>query len=424
MPTASLTDRRVRTLRPSGADRIELWDALVRGFGIRATVQTKSWFVMYRLAGRQRRMTLGTFPLMSLREARRAAADALMKVRNRIDPQDEREAAERRLRQSRANSFTAVAAQFMDSYVRAKRQLRTADEIQAMLDSDVLPDWGGRPIDSITKGDVRSLLRKVANRGAAHRANKHLAVVRKLFNWALEEDIVAVSPCHGVRPVVDQVERDRVLSDDEVTAIWSACKQTAYPFGPLFQFLLLTGQRRGETAAICWSEIDLARAVWTIPAEKAKGKRIHLVPLAPMVVNLLLSLPRKDDIDLIFTTTGKTPASGFSKAKAELDTLVQIQLRNRAIERGDAPEWVKPMPEWRLHDLRRTMATNLGRLKIPRLHITKVLNHADAGVTPVYDRFEYFDEKRHALETWAQFLDGLVNPQQARIVSLRPARSG
>jgi integrase len=418
-----LTDRRIRHLRPPKGERIELWDTHVRGFGIRATDTTKSFSIMYRLAGRQRRMTLGTYPVLSLAEARRMAGDALLKVRLKIDPQDERDARERRLQESRENGFTAVAKQFLETYVRKRKQLRTADEIEAMLEADVLPSWGARPIESITKGDVRTLLRKIANRGAEHRANKYLAVVRKLFNWALEQDLVAVSPCLGVRPIVDEVERDRVLSDAELRLICAGCDSLGYPFGPLFQVLLLTGQRRGETAAMCWSEVDFDRKVWTIPADKAKSQRLHVVPLPPGVVERLKGMDRKDGVDLIFTTTGKTPVSGFSKAKAELDSLILADLRKQAEEHGDDLAIVRPLPEWRLHDLRRTMSTNLARLKVPRLHISKILNHADGGVTAIYDRFAYADEKRQALEVWGRFVDSILTSQSANVVPLRTASS-
>lgn len=419
----TLTDRRIRHLRPEGGRRIELWDAQVRGFGIRATGTTKSFTIMYRLAGRQRRMTLGTYPVLSLAEARRMAGEALLKVRLKLDPQDERDARERRLRESREHGFRSVAKQFMQDYVRKRKQLRTANEIEAMLKADVLPNWGARPIESITKGDVRTLLRKIANRGAEHRANKYLAVVRKLFNWALEQDLVAASPCLGVKPIVDEVERDRVLSDVELRLIWAGCDRLGYPFGPLFQMLLLTGQRRGETAAMCWSEIDFEKRVWTIPADKAKSQRMHIVPLASKIVDLLDHLDRKDGVDLIFTTTGSTPVSGFSKAKADLDSLIFEELHKQTSQRRDHLANAATLPEWRLHDLRRTMSTNLARLRIPRLHISKVLNHAEGGVTKIYDRFSYVEEKRQALETWAHLVERIVSQQSADVVPLRATSS-
>jgi integrase len=199
-----------------------------------------------------------------------------------------------------------------------------------------------------------------------------------------------------------------------------------YPFGRFLQLALLTGQRRTEVAEMRWPDVDLDQKAWTLSAEQTKASRAHVVPLSDAVVAILTALPRKTRTmpngttrpsEWVFTTTGSAPISGFSKAK-------EIVERKVAAARKEADNSAESMPDWGIHDLRRTAATEMGRLGTAEFIISKVLNHAAAGVTgQVYNRYEYLAEKRHALDAWARYLDTLVNPPPASVVVLRVANA-
>ena len=190
-------------------------------------------------------------------------------------------------------------------------------------------------------------------------ANLLLAHIKRLFNWAVEEDLIPASPAADIKPPSPKSERDRVLTDGELYRIWHACNQLGQPFGPLIQLLILTAQREGEVAAMRWSDLDLDKGVWTLTGEQTKAKRAHLIPLSYATVQVLRTVPRIADCDLVFpaTRTGNArPVSGFSKVKVRLDKLCGV-------------------PDWTFHDLRRTAATGLAQLKIAP-HVTeKIINH-------------------------------------------------
>ncbi len=274
----------------------------------------------------------------------------------------------------------------------ARRKTRRWQGTQQVFDHDVLPRWGTRQIASITRRDVLDLIDTMVERGSPVMANAVLATVRKMFNWAIERDIVDASPVAGVKPPTKVEQRDRVLDDNEIRDVWSACDGLGHPFGAMFKFLLVTAQRRGEVATMRWSDVDLDNAVWTLPRERTKADRAHQVPLPPQAVSILQGLPRFDG-DYIFTTRGHRPASGFSKAKTRLDALSAVS-------------------GWRLHDLRRTAASGMARLGTPINVLAKVLNHASSGahggVTAIYNRYGYEVEKRQALEAWSLHLEGLI----------------
>ena len=244
-----------------------------------------------------------------------------------------------------------------------------------------------------------------------------LANVRRLFGWAVERGIIAASPVAGIRAPAPETARDRVLSDDEVRAFLRACKAMGEPFGPLFRLLLLTGQRRDEVASAPWSEIDLGKALWSLPKTRTKNGRAHDVPLAPQAVALIEALPSKGRSPLVFPAkfTRKSsgvaavrPVSGFSVAKRQLDKLMLADLGS--------------LPEWRLHDLRRTCVSGMARLGFAVHVAEKVVNHVSGtmgGIVSVYQRHDFADEKRTALAAWANFLDGLVSDKPGNVVELR-----
>jgi integrase len=298
----------------------------------------------------------------------------------------------------------------------------------------VIPAWGDKPIAGIAKRDVEALLDTIADRGAEVQANRTLARLRTLFNWAVEKDHLTASPVVRMKPRVKEHPRDRALSDDEIRWFWQACEEIGQPFGPLFQLLLLTAQRRDEVGTLEWPEIDLEKRLWSIGRHKAKNDRAHDVHLSELAVEIISALPKKAHVSLVFTTTDTTPVSGFSRAKENLDAAMrrarrrslglpendEAYLKALALPRGKKPP--EEVAEWILHDLRRTAATGMARLNIPPHVVDKVLNHVSGtirGVAAVYNRFGYVEERKAALEAWGRYVAGLVRPAANNVVEMR-----
>ena len=220
------------------------------------------------------------------------------------------------------------------------------------------------------------------------------ATLRKMFRWAVSRGDLDRSPLEGVEPPPPVPSRDRVLSDQEIALVWRGSEELGWPFAGLFRLLLLTGQRRDEVASLNWIELDRIQALWLLPAHRSKNKKPHLVPLSEQAIAVLDEFVDGEDWPrqgLVFSTTGKTPVSGFSKAKKRLDEYVATALEPN------------PLEPWRTHDLRRTVATGLQRLGV-RFEVTEaVLNHvsgARSGIAGVYQRHDWAAEKREALAQW------------------------
>jgi len=414
MPKA-LTAKSIDGFKPNPLKRTEIPDGLLTGLYL--VIQpsgSRSWAVRYRHNGAPRKLTLGAYPMLSLAEAREAAQDALRAVSKGADPAALK-VAKRRAAVDGVDRdlFKNVVAEFLERHVKANK---SRAEVDRMFKHDVLPKWGERQIQNITRRDVNELMDGLVDRGVGPMANRVFSIIRKLFNWAIGRDIISVSPCAGVRPPVDEVSRDRVLSDDEIRWFWLAATKAGAPFGPLFKMLLLTGQRLSEVGDMVRSEIR--NDLWTIPKERVKNGAAHDVPLSEAALAVLASVPRiKGKAGYVFTTTGDTPVSGFSRAKANLDKAMLAIAREEVGE--DAA-----IPAWRLHDLRRTAASGMARLGINLPVIEKVLNHTSgsfAGIVGVYQRHSFADEKRNALEAWARFVGSLNDNQSTRnVVELRP----
>ena len=242
-----------------------------------------------------------------------------------------------------------------------------------------------------------------------------------MFSWAVERGIIEASPAANVKAPGQETARDRVLTDDELRAFLRACDGMGEPFGPLFRLLLLTGQRREEVAALPWAELDLAGAVWHLPAARTKNKRASDVPLAEQAVAILEGLMRRSPLvfPAQFSRDGHTeprPLSGFGRAKERLDALMLEELRKADPE--------ATLPDWRLHDLRRTAASGMARLGVAVHVVEKLLNHVSgtfAGVVGVYQRHDFAAEKRAAAQAWANYLDSLTAERPANVVGLAHA---
>jgi integrase len=391
-----LTPKTVEHLKAEGRRRLEVWDTVLPGFGIRIyQARRKVWFVIARVKGRQRRFTIGTYPVLALGDARTKARKVLRDVQMGI--YDESPAPP-------STTFGEAVALFVSLYAKPKN--RGWRETERLL-GKFAPLYN-RPLDEIRRAEIVRVLDMLIANGTPYRANRALSAIKKLLNWALNRGMIDVNPIAGQRMPTKECARDRILSDDEIERLIYAAKADGYPFGAIYLVLLLTGQRRGEVSAMRWSEIDLHRRIWTIPAARAKNGHAHEVPLSGAVIEILRQLPRFLHSDFVFTTSGQRPVSGFGRAKARFE---------RAVGSTD----------WRVHDLRRTAASGMARLGIPPHVIEKVLNHRTgviSGVAAVYNRYGYAEEKRDALERWAQCLLEMSDERRRPAEALPPLLAG
>ena len=374
----------------------------------------KSWAVRYRLAGQPKKLTLGPYPAIDLATARKRAQEAIGDIAGGKDPASEKRAARELAgaeRDAEDSRLDRIAASYVDRYVKRSVGEAWGKEIERLLRVEILPKLGDKHIAAIKKVQILDLLDAIVDRGSPITANRAFAVLRQLFNWAADRDLITVSPMPKSAPAPENA-RDRVLSDKEIQLVWRAFDQIGRPFGSIGKLLLLTGARRDEIAEGSWSEIELEARTWTIPPMRTKNEEAHEIPLSDAALNTLRDLtPIAGKPNLVFTTTGRTAVSGFSKAKAAIDATVLEILKERARDRDEDADAVEAFTHWTLHDLRRTVATNLQKLGV-RLEVTEaVLNHTSgsrAGIVGVYQRHKWSTEKRAALDAWALVLDAIV----------------
>lgn len=388
MAHVALTDISIRNLAAHPSERYEVFDAKIPGFAVRVFPSgVRSFVVFYRVKGRLRRLTLGRYPMVSLAEARRLASEALNRVAHGTDPQRERSA------ERHGSRFRDTVETFVRLHCERHNRQNTAQETARVLRTRFVTKWGSRDVREISKADVVGVLDAIMGAGLPSAANHALAGIRKFFAWCVERGLVDANPCAGVRAPAPHQSRDRVLSDIELAALWRGCDQAGYPFGDIVKLLVLTAQRRGEVTQMRWSEIDIAGATWSIPAERTKSNRAQVVPLIAHAIEILNRVPRLQS-ELVFPAVGAETRSfsGFSKAKRRLDLLSSIQ-------------------SWTLHDVRRSVATGLARLGVAPHVVERLLNHTTGtlgGVAGVYNRFGYLPEMRAALELWAAHLEKLA----------------
>jgi integrase len=363
--------------------------------------RVKSWALRYRIDGRSRKLTLGGADTLTLAAARAAAAQALHQVELGNDPAAAKRAA--RMKPAvPADSIEAAIEQFLELYVRRKLRPASLRATESIFRRLVLPTWRGRTIHDIKRRDIIALVEAVAV-DRPIQANRALAALSKFFRWLVSRDVIAASPCAGVERPGVEVARDRVLDDAEVAALWKACSDPDVGLAGLcVRMLLLTGCRRSEVAEMRWDEIDTDRRVWTLPAARSKNKKAHAVPLVPCAWEIISAQPRISNF--VFTVTGDGPICNFDRPKRRLD--------------GKLP-FAKP---WRVHDIRRSVASGLQRLGVRVEVIESALNHTSGvfrGIVGTYQRHNFLDEKRIALQGWADHIERLAGGTAAKVGPLR-----
>ncbi|GEO18293.1 tyrosine-type recombinase/integrase [Microvirga aerophila] len=379
---------------PSGKSDLIVFDDDLPGFGLRLRAGGKrAWIAQYRVGSKQRRVTIGTPEALDPDRARQAAKAVLAKVQLGGDPQTEK--AEGRARA--AVTLGAVAKRYLEERAKPNLKPRSYEEVERHLTRHWAP-LRELPIHRVQRANVAARLGEIATENGRFAANRARASLSAMFSWAMGEGLVDANPTIGTNKATEEVQRDHVITDSELKAIWQACQHDDY--GRIVRLLILTAQRREEVAAMTVGELDLAdpkAARWSIPKERTKNGFPHDVPLSATALEIVSAAPKREGRDLLFGS-GEGGFQGWSKAKAALD--------RRIVKTGAK---VRP---WRLHDIRRTVATRMADLGTLPHVIEAILNHVSghkSGVAGIYNRATYAKEKREALNLWAAHVSELLS---------------
>ena len=373
-------------IEPGRLDRL-VFDDVQRGLGVRITASGgKTFLVQYVIEGTKRRMPLGSVSAITLRDARAAARALLGEVARGNDPASERKArieAAKAERRRQAYTMQALINDWQAEHLAERRPAYSAEATRALRVA--FPHRLEAGAELLTREDVRRTLAALPKAMRARTA----AYGRACWGWAVKQGKMEVNPFEAL-PFPAPKARDRVLSDEELRAVWLAAKADQSRYGRIVQLLILTGQRRAEVAGMRWAELSADQRTWTIDPERAKNGKTSIVPLSDPAREIIEAIPVAGD--LVFGSIRKHDGvelafDGFSKCKAVLDAGAAL---------------AEP---WRLHDLRRTAATGLQALGI-RLEVTEaILNHVSgsrAGIVGIYQRHEWTEEKRAALDAWGR----------------------
>ena len=396
-----LTEDALQALPAPNVPRVEIVDTLVPGLRIRITRKgTKTFIVRKRRGPRVLVVTIGRHsPRLTLSDARKQARTLLADIEDGKPIVRDKAAATAR----EHARFGELWELFLKREVRGRK--RSEFEFERVGKKFLLPEFEHRLVDSLTRSEITRFTRGIEwrdpNRPTPRAALTAYQFLSSFYSWLLPMyDTIPANPCRGAgRPKLPR-PRDRFLSDDEIKIFWQACEQLEWPFGPGFRLLLLTGQRRGELFGADRSEF--AEDLWTIPAQRAKNGLAHLVPLSVQAKAILDALPTMDGYAKLFPVAGNPDSSvnGFSKGAPRLLRIM-----------GEISD-IEPFPHFTIHDLRRTVATGMQRLGV-QLPVTEaVLNHVSgsrSGIAAVYQRHDYFAEKRAALDLWAGEVTRLVS---------------
>jgi integrase len=359
---------------------------------------TKTWIAMYRQDGRKRRLVLGRFPTMSLADARIAAKRHLGDVAKGLDPATAKAEAKAEM------NFAELADLYIARHAMIKKKPRSVAEDKHMLALDLLPAWKDRKVSKIRRQDIIAILDGIVARGAPVQANRVQALISKMMNFAIGRGLLELNPAHRVPRSAQERSRDRVLSDGELRALWLALEPEPVKVAGAFKLLLLTAARRSEVLGMAWSELDLSTGWWTVPSARSKNGLAHRIPLVPSAVALLQQL-HDGPHDAEFAFRGGRLGAPVTNPQKWI-----ARIRRRA-----------GLEDFRIHDIRRTVAFGLTGLGVARLVVSKLLNHIESGITAVYDRHSYDGEKRAALLKWETRLMVIISDTprtSARVIAM------
>lgn len=379
------TDARMRALRPRKS-RYEEWDG--RGFGVRvAPSGRKSFVFVYRFNSRSRRMTFGTYPSMSLAKANEALANAQSVLDQGIDPGETAVVEKRAIQQ--AGTFRDLVDLWVERW--AKKNRKRWDEAQKTLEYDAIPAFGKRKLREIKRRDIIALLDNIMDRNAPAAANRNLRLMRQIFRFAISRDLIEYSPCDAIDYPAKEIPRERALSESEIRIFWNELPESGLSknLQLILQFCLVTAQRRAEV--INAQKSEFADGWWIIPGERTKSGREHRVPLSPVAKSLYEEIVERSG-ESAWLFPGRRGPISANYVTAKLWDVVE----NFSIAK------------FTIHDLRRTAASHMTALGHSRFNVGKVLNHAERGVTSIYDRYGYDKEKRLVLNAWARRLQEIT----------------
>jgi len=371
------------------------WDSEMPGFGLRVQNGRASWVMQYQVHGRQHRIKLGDQAVMSADLARSAAKEAAHKVdKSRRTGEahpilEQKRIADEMARAEAKRPGDAPFGSRIDEYLAARTangnglRERSVIETRRYLEQN-FKELHKIPLNQIRKIDVVSILNAIKAPAARNRARSTLSA---FFAWAIGESLCDANPVVGTNKAEESGERKRVLTDDEIATVWLNAPDNSY--GAILKLLLLTGCRRDEIGGLKWSEIDLNARTITLPGERTKNGQEHVVSLSDAAASILAGIGKREGCEHVFGRTLAAGFSGWSSAKAEFDALVNI-------------------PEWVVHDLRRTVRTGIDKLGAPPHICEAVLNHPPPKLIRTYNRNTYEHEKRKALDTWAHHLKTIV----------------
>jgi integrase len=406
-----LTDRFLAALKVDEGRKDRLvFDTACPGLGIRVTTKgTRTFIAQWTDPATKRKVRepLGVWGNLTIEKAREAVRARLGEVAKGINPKAERSrqrAEAERQRAEAAFTFAMLVDEWATLHLAQRRDRYRTEAVRAI--KHAFPDLLKRPAARITKSDAVNALDKLVRAEKAAMAGRTLAYARAAFRWAERRGKVPGNPFQGLPISAGATARERVLSEEELAEVWAAAGTLGYPWGPFFRLAMLTLQRREEVAGMRWSEIDLEKRIWTIPGGRMKNGKPHDVHLSDAARAALREPLRVEGCDFVFSTTGKTPVSGFSKAKAALDTAIVNARGETAAKANVKPE---PLAEWRTHDLRRSGVSTLVRFGFDSIVADKILAHQPAkllGVAGVYQRHDFARERAAALDAWAAHLTG------------------
>lgn len=394
MPTQRLTHRGIARLE-AGRWMTDYWDDRMPGFALRAHPSgTKTYIYRYRGPdGKRRRYTIGRYPTLPLADARDIARELAVKIAKGEDPQAVKEA-------KRRGEMAETFAELAEAYLRdtQRRKVKSWKSYQATLKKHLLPVWANREASSIERRDVIKVIDRAAETCKPSVANLIHAVIGMVFAFGVRQDLVEKNPTIGLKRKYETKGRDRFLSPSEIRRLWNALDDEMLHQRSAVRMALLTAQRIGEVLSMRWEDLDLEERVWTIPAEVAKNGLAHRVPLTPQAMTILEQMRQPANGSVwVFPS----PHRGGTRHLAAVSNELVERLRSHADS------------HFVIHDLRRTVASHMAALKVPRLTISKVLNHKEAGITKIYDRHSYDAEKREALERWADRLEAILGRGRA-----------
>lgn len=422
-----LTNRFIESRKAAAAGSLDHFhDSLVPGLALRVTATGAKSFVLHgRFPANPKvftRLSIGRYPGLSLEVARQKAREWHQMIDKGVDPRNAEEL--RRIARA-AEAQTTVAAVFEDFTREKLARERKGADVARELRKDLLPRLGSRPIAQVERVEVRELI-KAKRTSAPAQARNLLGYIKRFFSWAVDQELYGLkaSPCSDIRAaeIIGPKKRgERVLSDDELFALWRAVGREPYPYREAYQLLILNALRLNEVADAASLEFEYGRRDWTVPAARMKGRsgqaRPHLVPLTAWSLHILGQMPELSEGPYLFSCNfGKSPVWIGSKVKQRLDARMLRTLRALARRAGRDHRQVT-LPPWVNHDIRRTVRTNLSALRtpagvrVPDEVKESVIAHVRPGIKGVYDKYEYADEKFEALQLW--------NDRLAQIVGVR-----